>query len=87
VPGGSDLFDTRLVIGRDSAGAHSVDAGDGPHPLIPIGRNTPFSRRRRATVRGAPGAPLQWSEPSGAFTLQRLADAAGTPSDTVTGST
>lgn len=56
----------------------TVDAGEGGHPLIPIGNDRFFMRLRYATMtfEGAAGSPatlLRWSEGGGEFPLQRLA--------------
>ena len=69
--GSYDLYGTPLLVGRDAGGGYFVDAGDGPQPLIAIGANTLFSRLHYATLRGAAGAPLDWSEGSARWRLSR----------------
>jgi hypothetical protein len=74
-PGSYDLFGNRLTISRDTAGTYQVDAGDGPQPLIPMDERRMFFRMRYATfsvVRAADGVKLDWSEPSGSFSLKKL---------------
>jgi hypothetical protein len=55
----------------------TADAGEGGHPLIPLGGDRFFMRLRYATMtfEGAPGQPanlLRWAEGGGEFPLKRI---------------
>ena len=62
---------------RQSGEVLTVDAGDGAHPLIPLGDGRFFMRLRYATMAfdgeaGRPASLLRWAEGGGRFPLQRL---------------
>lgn len=76
--GDYDLRPGAPLLIRRSGEILTVDAGEGPHPLIALGRDRFFMRLRYATMafEGPTDAPanfLRWTEGGGEFPLKRIA--------------